>query len=44
MLVFLITGIVCTSRMIVSDHKPVEIYSGLIIAILCQLISYSIFG
>ena len=44
MLVFLITGIVCTSRMIVSDHKPVEIYSGLIIAILCLLISYSIFG
>ncbi|MEO5908937.1 MAG: hypothetical protein ABIR50_02925, partial [Ginsengibacter sp.] len=32
MLVFLITGIVCTSRMIVSDHKPIEIYSGLIIA------------
>ena len=44
MLIFLITGIVCTSRMIVSDHKPVEIYSGLIIALLCQLISYSIFG
>ncbi|MEO6905874.1 MAG: hypothetical protein ABI148_05900 [Ginsengibacter sp.] len=44
MLVFLITGIVCTSRMIVSDHKPIEIYSGLIIAIFCQLISYSIFG
>lgn len=44
MVFFLITGIVCTSRMIVSDHKPVEIYSGIIIAILCQLISYSIFG
>jgi len=44
MLVFLITGIVCTSRMIVSDHQPVEIYSGILIGILCQLISYSVFG
>jgi hypothetical protein len=43
MLIFLITGIVCTSRMIVSNHTPLEIYSGIIIAILCQLISYSIF-
>ena len=44
MLVFLITGIVCTSRMIVSDHKPGDIYSGILIAILCQLIAFSIFG
>lgn len=44
MLVFLITGVVCTSRLIVSDHKPVDIYSGIFIAILCQLISYIIFG
>jgi hypothetical protein len=44
MLVFLITGIVCTSRMIVSDHKPGDIYSGIFIAILCQLIAFSIFG
>lgn len=35
----LITGIVCTSRMIVSDHRPVEIYSGLVIGILCQLLA-----
>jgi hypothetical protein len=40
MLIFLVTGIVCTSRMIVSDHKPIEIYSGILIGILCQLISY----
>ena len=26
----LITGIVCSARMIVSDHHPVEIYSGLV--------------
>ena len=44
MLVFLITGIVCTSRLIVSDHKPFDIYSGIFISILCQLISYIIFG
>jgi hypothetical protein len=44
MLVFLITGLVCTSRMMVSDHKPVEIYSGIIIGVLCQLISYAFVG
>ena len=43
-LIFLITGIVCTSRMIVSDHKPVEIYSGIFIAILTQVIAYALFG
>jgi hypothetical protein len=35
----LIAGMVCTARMIVSDHKPVEIYSGLLIGIFCQLIA-----
>ncbi|MEO9022553.1 MAG: hypothetical protein ABI290_10510 [Ginsengibacter sp.] len=44
MITFIITGLVCTSRMILSAHKPVDIYSGLIISILCQLIAYSIFG
>lgn len=44
MLVFIITGLVCTSRMIVSDHKPIEIYSGLIIGVLCQLIAYGFLG
>ena len=43
MLVFLITGFVCTSRLIVSDHRPFDIYSGFFIAILCQLIAYGIF-
>jgi len=33
----LITGIVCTSRLIVSDHTNKEIYMGLIIGIGCQL-------
>lgn len=35
----LITGIVCTARMIVSDHRPFEIYSGILLGILCQLIA-----
>ncbi|MDO9376636.1 MAG: hypothetical protein Q7T76_19580 [Ferruginibacter sp.] len=37
-LVILIAGIVCTSRMIVSDHRPKEIYSGLFIGLICQFI------
>lgn len=44
MLVFIITGLVCTSRMIVSDHRPIEIYSGLIISVLCQVIAYGFFS
>ena len=42
MLIFLITGIVCTSRLIVSDHKPLDIYSGIAISALCQLIAYAV--
>lgn len=38
---FLITGIVCTSRLIVSDHNPFEIYSGIFFAIICQCIAYA---
>jgi len=35
----IITGIVCTSRLIVSDHHPMEIYWGLIIGALSQLVA-----
>jgi len=35
-LALLIAGLVCTSRFIVSDHKPSEIYSGLIVGMACQ--------
>lgn len=35
-LAFLLAGLVCTSRMIVSDHRPKEIYSGLMVGMLCQ--------
>ena len=44
MLIFLITGIVSTSRLIVSDHKPFDIYSGILISILCQMIAFIIMG
>ena len=44
MLVFIITGIVSTSRLIVSDHKPFDIYSGILVSILCQLIAFIIMG
>jgi hypothetical protein len=36
----LITGLVCTARMINSDHTPAEVYVGLGIGILAQLIAY----
>jgi len=35
----LVAGIVCTARMIISDHRPIEIYSGLLIGMLCQIIA-----
>lgn len=38
----LISGLVCTSRLIVSDHNPKDIYSGLLIGFICQLIGASI--
>ena len=36
----LITGLVATARFIVSDHTPKEIYGGLLIGILSQLIAH----
>ncbi len=35
-LALLLTGIVCTSRLIISDHSPKEIYLGLLVGLLCQ--------
>jgi hypothetical protein len=34
---FLVTGLVCTSRLIISNHSEKEIYWGLFAGILCQL-------
>jgi hypothetical protein len=36
---FLVTGLVCTSRMIVSNHTPKEIWWGLFMGLLCQFIA-----
>ncbi len=33
----LVTGLVCTSRLIISDHSTKEIYYGLFLGLLCQL-------
>ena len=35
----LLTGIVCTSRLIISDHTAKEIYAGLFLGIACQLVA-----
>jgi hypothetical protein len=37
---FLLAGLVCTARLINSDHNPIEVYSGLLIGIAAQLIAY----
>lgn len=39
-IVTLLTGIVCTSRLIVSDHTTKEVYVGLLVGALCQLGAY----
>lgn len=36
----LITGLVCTSRFIVSDHSPFDIYTGLIAGAVMQWIAW----
>ena len=35
----LITGLVCTSRLIVSNHSPKEIYWGLFFGLMCQFVA-----
>ncbi len=35
-----LTGLVCTSRFIVSNHTTLEVYSGVLLGIFCQLIGY----
>ena len=35
----LITGLVCTARLLVSDHTPKDIYSGLVVGTLAQVIA-----
>ena len=44
MLVFLLTGFVCTSRMIISNHTPFDIYTGIFFGIVSQVIAYVFIG
>ena len=43
-LALLITGMVCTSRLIISDHKPKDIYMGLLVGLIFQLIAAVVVG
>ena len=38
-LVFLLTGMVCTARLLISNHSDKEIYMGLLVGIACQLVA-----
>lgn len=44
MVVFLLTGLVATSRLIVSNHTPFEIYTGILFGIFCQFVAYFVVG
>lgn len=36
----LIAGLVCTARLLTADHKPFEVYAGLALGTLAQLVAY----
>jgi hypothetical protein len=36
----LLTGIVATSRLYISDHSQKEVYMGLLVGALCQATAY----
>jgi hypothetical protein len=37
---FLLGGLVCTARLVNADHSPAEVYTGLLIGIVAQLVAY----
>lgn len=39
-LALILAGMICTSRLLVSDHTNAEIYYGLLVGSACQLVSY----
>jgi hypothetical protein len=39
-IVLLVGGLVCTARFIISDHTPKEVYTGLLVGIVSQLIGH----
>lgn len=36
----LVTGLVCTSRLIASDHSTRDVYTGLLVGAFCQIVAY----
>lgn len=44
MIIFFLSGLVCTSRLIVSNHSLYDINSGILMGILCQLIAAIFIG
>jgi membrane-associated phospholipid phosphatase len=38
----LLTGLVCTSRLIVSNHRPIEVYTGIFTGILAILTAWAV--
>lgn len=36
----MVAGLVCTARLLISDHTQKEIYTGLLVGALCQCLSY----
>lgn len=39
-IVLILGGLICTARLLVSNHTPAEVYLGLFTGILCQCIAY----
>ncbi|MBG9375830.1 hypothetical protein I5907_06260 [Panacibacter sp. DH6] len=39
-IVTIITGLVCTARLVLGEHNNFEVYAGLLIGILCQLLAF----
>ena len=37
---FLLAGLVSSARLITSDHNPLEVYAGLVVGIIAQLVAY----
>lgn len=37
---FLIAGLVCTARLVLNDHKPFDVYAGLLLGALAQVIAW----
>lgn len=41
-LALLITGLVCTARLIISNHSQKDIYAGLVVGLVCQMVAAAI--